>query len=630
MSGVLALVSLDGRLVPRELAQAQIDAIRHRGDGEPTLWLGEGVSLGQAFRPTTPEAEREELPLVDPSGRYHLVWDGRIDNREELARAFGWEGERAREATDADYVMAAYVRWGDACVTHILGDWAIVIWDSMACRLFAAKDPIGSRPLFFVRQAGLMGVATEPEQFFAGGLVRPVANQDFVLRHIGDALQEPNRTWYTGIGRLEGGQTLATGPSQPLTLNRYWAAPRPRTILARTPEDHVEEFEALFADVMRAQLRTAGPTGVLLSGGIDSSYVAAVAQRQGARPLALHYYVEGVDRFDERRYARTVTQALGLDLVELDAGECWTYSSRWLGDSDFDMPHHPPQGAGQRMLYVEAAARGIRTVFDGLGGDELFNARESYLAETLLRGHPLKAYRLAAQSPVERHPLVQMARSVYQDAMPMALRRRLLAAQGKHAETLPWPTVQVRPDWVSFFEFAGQPRAWERQRHLDHWWIVWNRYIANEQTWRDRREARLGLDRRSPLLDLRVVEFASAIPPWILRYQGRRKDILRSALARLSFPTIARRQDWGLYDALVHIGIREREPARVRAAVDRVVAFPGVREARARREVADMIEIGHRFFAPSVNLVSTGLWLRQLDSLPLAPTDVSEPLSVAG
>ena len=101
--------------------------------------MGEGIALGHVSLPTTPEAEREELPGCCRGRRFWLTWDGRLDNREELAGALEWQAPVGSTATDAEYVLAAFQRWGDACVDRLLGDWAIVIWDARERRLLSPR-----------------------------------------------------------------------------------------------------------------------------------------------------------------------------------------------------------------------------------------------------------------------------------------------------------------------------------------------------------------------------------------------------------------------------------------------------------------------------------------------------------
>ena len=225
MSGIMAIVSLDGRPVPPELARAQLSAISHRGEWEPRLWEAPGIALGHVNLPRTPEAEREILPASESTGRYWITWDGRLDNREELASLLRLDAEQARSMTDADYVLAAYRELGDDCVHKLLGDWAIVIWDSVERKLFCAKDPLGWRQLYYAEADGLLLVGFRASATVRGRVFGRVVDEKYVLRHLAGAIQEPRGTYYAGVRALRGGES-ATVRSGAVVIARFWVRPR--------------------------------------------------------------------------------------------------------------------------------------------------------------------------------------------------------------------------------------------------------------------------------------------------------------------------------------------------------------------------------------------------------------------
>ena len=125
MSGIMAIVSLDGRPVPTELARKQLAAIAHRGEWAPRLWEAGGRRTGPSCQTAAHARSRPRSPSGKrcSTGRYWITWDGGLDNRHELAGLLGLDSPRKRRLTDADYVLAAYQRWGAECVRKLLGDW---------------------------------------------------------------------------------------------------------------------------------------------------------------------------------------------------------------------------------------------------------------------------------------------------------------------------------------------------------------------------------------------------------------------------------------------------------------------------------------------------------------------------
>ena len=250
MSGLLAQISLDGRALGPGAPETLLDAIAHRGDRPGELWTEAGIALGHVSLATTAEAERERLPASDRSGRYRFTWDGRLDNRQELEAELRIARGSAQPPTDADYALAAYVRWAEGCVDRLLGDWALVVWDAEARRLFCAKDPLGWRPLFYLEQDGLLTIGSEPLQLFRGVDRSPEPDHDYVLRFLADAVQEPGTTYYEGVRELEGGEYLVAAGGA-VTVRRYWTGPRANDRGYRRLEDCVDDFAAVFRDAVR-------------------------------------------------------------------------------------------------------------------------------------------------------------------------------------------------------------------------------------------------------------------------------------------------------------------------------------------------------------------------------------------
>ena len=194
--------------------------------------------------------------------------------------------------TDADYVLAAYRELGDDSVHKLLGDWAIVIWDSVERKLFCAKDPIGWRQLYYAESDGLLLVGSEPQQLFAGGWV---PRKWTMTTYCG--------TWPTPYGTrqgraidvrdLDGGAHLSVHDLATVVKSTYWESPKITPRSYSSPREYVEEFVDVFAEATRARLRSNRSVGVYLSGGLDSSYVSAIALHQGVSPLAISSYAPG-------------------------------------------------------------------------------------------------------------------------------------------------------------------------------------------------------------------------------------------------------------------------------------------------------------------------------------------------
>ncbi len=615
MSGVVALVSLDGTPVAREVAEEMLQRAAHRGDRHPVMWAGTAAALGHVHRARTPEAEDESLPECDASGRYWLTWDGRLDNRAELAERLGIRPEVARVLPDASYVLRAFARWDADAPEQLLGDWALVVYDRIRHRVIAARDPIGLRPLFYAERGGQLAVCSEPQQLFAGDFVTPEPDLDYVHRFLAHAVTQDGSTHLRGVREVDPG-TILVADERGSRVRAFWTHPRTTAIQPRSFEECVEAFEEVFDQAIRTRVRSNMPVSVLLSGGIDSSHVAAVASDY-TTPITVNAYAPGGARTDERHYAEIVAKTTGSHHFLVDVSDCWTLSARHLPDATFDQPHHPGQGAGQWRAAQVAAEQGAGVVLDGIGGDEWFTGAPFFLAEALLHRHPLQAWRIARAAPRSIAAPRLLVREAYRGLAPLRARRLIHRAIGRGDVTrFDFSSyVSVDDGWDSTPAVLRDLSPYDRDGYYRSTWRIHRRVNLPDMYWRDRQiDQPLGLERRSPLNDLRVVELLASIPEWTKRFHGRRKDILREALAR-RVPGISDRLDHGLYDELFLLGLRERESERVAAAVEAAAALPGVRADVMRADVEDFLGSRHGYWSAPWRAISLGMWLRQLETL---------------
>jgi len=612
----MALISTNGRPVDRDLAAAMLARIPHRGDREPVIWTDEeNVALGHIHRATTPEAEREHLPASDPSGRFWLTWDGRLDDRSGLAASLGLSATDAREFTDAQYVLAAFARWEDDAVEHLLGDWALVVYDRQRRRLLASRDPVGHRPLFAASVNGTVAVCSEPQQMFAKGYVTPEANLDFFHRFIANAVTSPGSNYIKHVLEIEGGTTFAAS-EHGIEQNRYWSRPRTRELDAKSPEECVDAFVEVFDQAMTARLRTNKPIGIYLSGGIDSSYVTAVAAKQ-CDLTALTSFAPGTERMDERRYADIVVSHTGVRQLEVEINDCWSLSSTHLPDAVFDQPFHPGQSANQRLLGQAAAREGLGIILDGVGGDEWLTGAPYFLPEAIIHGHPIKAWQMAVASPRKISAARLLARESYRGLVPLSARDAVRRGLGRPERSVNhfYPYVDIDPKWRSITATMSNFSAYSSEPFREATWEIHRRIGTQESLWRERQaEQPFGIERRSPFDDLRVIELLASMPEWVKRFRGRRKDLLRDAVAR-HMPVIGDRLDHGIYNELFLRGVREHELTRANAAMEQVAAMPGVHSSVLRADFQQFISGQHEWWQPAWRVMSAGMWLHNLDTL---------------
>ena len=504
--------------------------------------------------------------------------------------------------TDADYVLAAYQRWDAECVHKLLGDWAIVIWDSRERKLFCAKDPLGWRQLYYAERDGLLTVGSEPQQLFAGGFMPKEVNNEYVLRFLGDALQEPGETCYAGVMELQGGRTLTVSGSA-VARRTFWAYPRVSTRKYRQPQEYVEEFKQLFDVAVTARLRTNRPVGVFLSGGIDSSYITAIAAQKYPELLTISAHAPGTKWLDERKHSDLVALHCGVGNVQVDISDCWSLSRIWLPRASFDQADQPPQGATHVRLAVASRENGVGVMLGGEGADEWMTGNPS-VGNALAAWNPRQALRLARK---RKRPLRAFVYGAYQGLAPLGVRRSVRRLRGKGDAFSPF--VETRANWEGLAGSEG-PAAWQHAATAKYEWRAYREAAGAVIGWRDRNAfAPNQIDLRTPFNDLRIVELMASTPPWIKQFRGRRKDILRESEYSVLPQSIPDRSDFGLYVELMERGVATGEADRVETAIDALGTFAGVDAQLMEREVHQWALEGHEWWEPNWHAVTAGLWL---------------------
>lgn len=551
-----------------------------------------------------------------------LLWDGRLDNRLELSGALNMS-----HATDAELIVAAYRRWGDDCVEHLIGDWALVIWDLARKRLFAAKDPLGWRPFYYAALPGEMVFASEYQDLWRLG-VKPQVNEDFLYRYLADATQQPGQTAYRDVFMLHGGQFLVsthTGHQ----VGTYWDAPRVSPRNYKHPMDYVEEFDELVSGAVASMISDKKPTAVFLSGGLDSSYIAAVAADINVDTRAISSYAPGT-AWDERVHQHSVLAHTGIAGTSVCVSHCTALNPAIAPASMFDIPATPPQHALLAYMGQSASREGFEVILSGVGGDEWLTGDPRFAADALFRGHPRKAVELARRHGAGPNVARKLARSTYRAISTPRVQSWIGKARGNpHWDGL-LPFVQAHEGWKGRVGREMTPLFWPE--HLRR--RTWRAYRNDAQgtiEWMDRQCHRPNhIEFRSPLNDLRVIEFLASVPEWMKRFEGRPKDILRAAMKQRGMPaSLYGRTDKASYDEPYESGLRFENRARVEAAIAAVCQLPEVDAAAVRRETSKWLDDPTNAWEPTWRVVSAGLWLHFINTLSPAEVMPSGELTLS-
>ncbi len=527
MSGIAGIVHLGAKSPSPELLLQMARSLSFRGPDGQQIWSDSAAALVHAVHLIKGDTTRAQGPESLGTGTW-IAADARLDAREELIEHLREAGREAQTScSDSRLLLHAYEAWGEACVRHVAGDFAFGIWDARRRQLFCACDQFGIRQLYYftdlqsclIFSNTLDCVRLHPD---VSDRLNDTAICDFLLF---GANTEGSTTSFADIRRLPRAHWLKWS-ADGIEIREYWRLPTDGEIRYKKRREYVEHFSELFHKAVADRIR-GDSAGVLLSGGIDSSSVAAIAKeielKEGC-PKVCAFTITSTDSEDaDRTAARTVADALQIPFHLLRA-EDGDLSQHWSADGfHFPEPVDDPFAA-DTLRHSQQIAKLTGVLLSGEGSDNLMDCEPAYhlrlawnqgrrkqaaldalehvaarfFAPDGIRG-TLRRFRSLASPPAE----LQFPNWMIEDVVQrLKLKQRWL----EHDSSIPWRAHPGHPGGYASLFFP-------------QWRIFFERL--------DPAYTHAALDVRYPFLDLRVAEYLLAIPamPWFFR-----KFLLRESM----------------------------------------------------------------------------------------------------
>ena len=520
------------------------DVMRHRGPDDQGAWWSADGRVGLAHRRLSilDLSAAGHQPMADGTGRLWVVFNGEIYNFAELRGELRAAGHAFRSGTDTEVLLAAYRAWGEAFLGRLEGMFAFALYDGDARRVLLARDRAGENPLFYAHAAGTLRFASELKGLLADPEL-PRELEPEALEH------------YLAYGYVPGGRCILRGvrklpPAQlavfdldggGLEVRPYWRLPEPPRGEGADAEELLDELEALLSTSVRRQLVADVPVAVLLSGGLDSSLVTALAARASARPVRTFTATfPGAGVFDESGFARTVARHFGTEHTELPVEPASVDLLPVLA-AQYDEPL-----ADSSMVPTYLISRLVRTratvALGGDGGDELFAGyghyrmllRQAQLRRVLprtVRAGVAAAARALPAGVRGRNHLVGFAGGAASNLAHVNLyfdapaRRALLRPTG-------WAPPAVPPEALRGGAWPAARTVLQQATATDFLTYLPDDILVKV----DRASMLTSLEVRAPFLDPRVIEFAFGRVPDRLRATPRAGKVLLRRLARRVLP----------------------------------------------------------------------------------------------
>lgn len=544
----IALSSRSRREFDVRVLERMRDVITHRGPDDAGVHVDGRVGLGHR-RLSIVDVAAGHQPMANEDGALQVVYNGEIynhaDYREELEAA----GHVYRTHCDTETILHLYEEHGPACVEHFRGMFAFAIWDSRRKELFIARDRLGVKPLYYVHaDDGSLYFASEIKALLEAGAVKPELNYAALPDYLANHATSGEETLFRGVRRLMPGHWMLWRDGE-LRIERYWDVHFSRECSEangahKSDDEYVAEWSELFRESVRLRLMADVPLGMFLSGGIDSSAIAAVMSRMVAEPIKTFSVAFAEREANELEFARAVAEAFRTDHHEIVVSpeDFFGALPQLIWHEDEPLAH--PSSVALNFV-SRLAARHVKVVLTGEGSDEMLagyarykktvanlalGARYNSVVPSALRGAVARG---VAALPASRSRqklartflcLTPDIETIYFDNFSVfsrAAQARLLTPEARErtGESDPYRAV------TDYLKETDARSLLERLLYADT-----KTYLHELLMKQDQMSMAASIESRVPFLDHRLVEYTARMPERMKLRGWTTKYVLRRAM----------------------------------------------------------------------------------------------------
>jgi asparagine synthase (glutamine-hydrolysing) len=546
----------------RVVAKAR-DVITHRGPDDSGLFVSGSVGLGHR-RLSIVDVAAGHQPMTNEDGTLHIVYNGEVYNHADYRPLLESRGHRYRTHCDTETILHLYEEYGSRCVEHLRGMFAFAIWDSVRRELFIARDRLGVKPLYYFHEAdGSLHFASEIKSLIATQAVRPDINYEALPDYLANHGTSSDATLFAGVKRLLPGHTLLWREDGQVVIEKYWdiSFAEEGAESGRRDSDLIEEWAQLFRESVKLRLMADVPLGMFLSGGIDSSAIAAVMSEMVTEPIKTFSVAFHEREANELSYARLVAERFKTDHHEVLVTPQEFFAALpqlvWHEDEPLAHPSSVP------LYFVSRLAREhVKVVLTGEGSDELLGGYERY-RRTLVNLALATHYRRFVPAPMRdaladglsrlpldsrvRHKLTRTFLGLAPGIESLYFNNFAVFNRGMQGDLLsPETTARIGAldpyaDMRRYFDNSGAQTLLNRMLYADT-----KTYLHELLMKQDQMSMAASIESRVPFLDHKLVEFTVRLPARLkLRRGWTTKYVLRRAMEGLLPKPILSRKKMG-------------------------------------------------------------------------------------
>jgi len=539
------LADRDAR-VERERLAAMNDQIIHRGPDDGGLFVEGRVGLAMR-RLSIIDVKTGHQPLSNEDENIWIVFNGEIYNHQQLRADLEAAGHRYRTKSDTETIVHLYEQYGRDCVNHLRGMFAFAIWDRPKRKLFIARDRLGIKPLYYRYSNGQFLFGSEVKTILAYPGVKPEFNQAGLAEYLAFGYLTGEDTFYAGIKKLLPGHTLEADEAGTISIQPYWDLSVAADPDNKPRSHYVKGYRELLEQCVDSHLMSDVPLGVFLSGGLDSSVIAALTAKGRQEPIRTFAVGYGEEAFSELPFARQVAKHIGSEHheVRLSRQEFFDYLPKLIWHED-----EPIVWPSSISLYAVAklARERVTVVLTGEGSDETLAGYTRY-AWTVKNAGLDKVYRSVTPDALRR----AVRAAINGSGLPANLRRKLehtfLVRDGAS-----WPSFYFDNFYSAFSAqeqddlltasaksitrdaYAGSMKHWEHSSgDLLHRLLYTDikTYLVELLMKQDQMSMAASIESRVPFLDHVLVEYTARIPAKHAIHGLAGKQVLKEAVEDL-------------------------------------------------------------------------------------------------
>jgi asparagine synthase (glutamine-hydrolysing) len=560
MCGIAGWANLDDKSSSEggeAVLHAMCERMKHRGPDSEGLWTGESVALGMR-RLSIIDLQTGEQPFWNEDKSIVVVMNGEIYNFRELRKELERRGHEFHSHSDTEVLPHLYEEYGEAMVEHLNGMFAFALWDLRRKKLLIARDRFGEKPLYYGVFAGKLIFASEPKVLLRHPAVEPEINPEALRQYLCFDYVPAPLSIYKNIYKLPAAHLLTVENGEVKT-RRYWNLSFHKNGNTPTVETAAKELREIISDAVRMRLVSDVPLGILLSGGVDSSTVAAFATQHATEKVKTFSIGFEEDSFDESKFARQVAEHLGTEHYEEKlsvekAADLISEIGTWLDEPVSDGSLIPT------FLLSRFVRKHVTVALGGDGGDEIFAGYPMYFGHKMARVYDRlpRFLRAGLIEPIVNNLPVSTKNLSFDYKAKRFVAASKYDAVTRHHSWFGSFSIDAQNDLLAkdfpagtsgdiykgakdLLKITDAADEIEQMQFLDM-----NFYMAEDiLTKVDRASMAVSLEVRAPFLDSRVAEYAASLPLEYKLKGSKGKYILKKAVEDLLPKTILQRPKKG-------------------------------------------------------------------------------------